>query len=137
MQEWLLEPNHMTFIHSGFKCEIIRHDFGHLNCYVYLPSNNIYHGLEELQLNDLLKSFTREHREITYADSEGELWKVGISFSHLNDYVPNIKDDEEKPAFMKELEAFLGYVSPSANEYRNIEQAINSVKALAEYLSKV
>lgn len=129
--DWITEPNIMTFTHSGLKCEIKRNFVGSLNIYVYVPENNIFFEIDELDLNAMLKP----EREITYSARSGSFWKVGMDFAHINDFNPEEKEDNY-PEFMKELEKFCNYQKPTMKDYKNIEYAIEKVKNLAEALSK-
>ena len=84
-----------------------------------------------LTLNDILKPT----KEISYAEENKGMWKIGISFSNISDFVPNISD-QDTPEFIKQFEAFLGHKPATAKDYKNIEFVIKHLKQLADGLAK-
>lgn len=135
MKQWEVEPDSMSFEHMGLKCEIIRRPQGHLCGYVYLPESNIYYGIDEFELNTMLKTL----EEITYSDYDGVYWKVGFAFARASDYVPKIIEEDEKQFekdLLKNAYEMFNFKYPTEDDYRGIEQAIDIVKNFAEVLSK-
>ena len=131
LSEWNLEPNKMNFEYLGYTCEISRHDWGHLNAYILIPKNHILHGIDELDLNEIL----RPKSEITYSQESGIFWKVGISFSSIKDFIPNEPEDGQ-PEFMKQLEKFFGFKKVGPEAYKNIEYAIEEIKNIVSKIEQ-
>lgn len=127
MNEWEIEPNKLNFIECGIRCEIIRSPFGFFNAYIYIPEYNIFHGIDELQLNQILRPST----EITYSEYSDSYWKVGISFSSINDFIPNISYEND-PDFIVQMREMLGFEPATPDSYKNIEYAINELKSLVQ-----
>lgn len=132
MQEWTFEPNQLKFTYEGFLCEIIRHDWGFLHAYIFIPENNILHGIDELALNSILKTKT----EISYSQAVGGFWKIGFSFSSIKDFVPK-EPDFDAPEFMVKMETFLGFTPVGPESYKNIEYAIAELKNTVDSINKI
>lgn len=132
MNIWEFEPNRLSFVENGLKCEIIRSPFGFLNAYIYIPEGNIYHGIDDLNLTLLLKPSV----DISYAEYSNSFWKIGISFSSIKDYVPYLPENNE-PEFMKKMKEFLGHEEASEKDYKTIDHAIAELKLLVLKITKI
>ena len=127
MKDWELEPNILKFEYRSYKCEIKRHEWGYLNAYVFIPKNHILYGIDELDLNEILKPSS----EITYSQEYDGFWKIGLSFSSIRDFVP-YEPEGDKPEFMKRLEEFFGFEAVGPEHYKNIEHAIEQLRLLID-----
>lgn len=140
--EWDIEPNKLSFIHSGLHCLIQRNEtHGFLNAYVSVPESNIYYGVDYDDLNSKLSS--KFDIEVTFSEFKGTMWTFGISFSSVTDYIPNddvINEMSDNPEYaqiarISEILKQMVGISPTKEDYKNIEYAIDKIQSLAEILS--
>lgn len=132
MQEWEFEPNQLKFTYEGFRCEIIRHDYGFYNAYVFIPENNILYGLDELVLNQMIRPKT----ELSYSEQLESFWKIGVSFSSIKDYVPN-SPEFDSPEFMIAMERMLGFKPVGPESYRNLEYVVAELKKIVDSINLI
>ena len=140
IDEWKFEPNTMSFEKYGLKCKIIRRKQGHLTGYVLINKNYLHYGKDYDELFFFLKDKgIRLNCELSYSDFMDNEWAFGFGYSSINDYVPYMDGDntnEDMPQWFNEFNNFLEKELNITKEYRNIEQAINDVKELAQVLSQ-
>lgn len=83
-EPWLSEPAFESFWHAGFPCLIQRTvNLGTLCGYVDLPPGHPWLHLD----CDAIPA--RVHGGVTYAELEGENYRIGFDCAHAGDHVPN------------------------------------------------
>lgn len=154
--EWVEEPDEATFVHKGFKCQVMRmvaeeaDGFmfgGHLCGYICIPDD---HPWRKLDWNNKWNGVDLEpeiHGGLTfYREKEGEYW-IGFDCAHLGDLVPSSealqrhfkKTDNiyaESFRLLDEIKKTSKIPSIFDGVYRPIRYVIGECRQLAEQASK-
>jgi hypothetical protein len=117
--EWIEEPDHVTFEHLGYDCEICRSRTGVLCGYIVLPEGHPWID------QDYREIATNVHGGLTFAQHRRNGYTVGFECCHYKDKVPGLQ--KVKIAELLELN-----IVKSHGVYRNLDYCITQCKLLVE-----
>lgn len=112
---WQDEPDQIIWRVGPYKCEIHRSAIlGHLCGYIAIGR---WHPA--FKRRDVARDFEM-HGGCTYAQREGNRWKIGFDCAHIGDLVPNIHFMQQPGQLLGDIHAGFRGLFNDADVYRDI-----------------